>query len=121
MGSGMTDPFIRSGVKLLSPLRYPGAKRRLGAYVAEVIRLNSLTPKLFVEPFAGGASVGLQLLQENVVEKIALGEQDPWVAAFWQVAFFDTEWLVNEIKEVPVDLGTWRKFKKGKFLSVRDR
>src|ERR1700730_5477532 len=46
---------------VLSPLRYPGGKRRLVPYVASAIRANGLEPDVFVEPFAGGASVSLGL------------------------------------------------------------
>jgi len=79
----MSQPLTRRGVTILSPLRYPGAKRRLSGYLAEVLRLNGLKPKLFVEPFAGGASVSLELLNKGLVEAIALGERDPLVADFW--------------------------------------
>src|SRR5262245_46609770 len=51
----MSQPLSRREVSILSPLRYPGAKRRLSGYMAEVLRLDDLRPKLFVEPFAGGA------------------------------------------------------------------
>jgi hypothetical protein len=51
--------FARRNASILSPLRYPGGKRQLAGYIAATIRLNGLRPKLFVEPFAGGASVAL--------------------------------------------------------------
>ena len=52
----MDEPLRRCEVSILSPLRYPGAKRRLSGYVAETLRLNGIRPRLLVEPFAGGAS-----------------------------------------------------------------
>lgn len=39
--------------QILSPLRYPGGKRRLAGYIAEALALNGLRPKVFVEPFGG--------------------------------------------------------------------
>src|SRR5438034_2267238 len=74
--TGPNDPkaLVRREVSILSPLRYPGAKRRLSGYIAEVLRLNGLRPKLFVEPFAGGASVALELLNRDLVDQIALAE-----------------------------------------------
>ena len=101
----------RSLASILSPLRYPGAKRRFAEYVAETLRVNNIKPKLFVEPFAGGASVALRLLQDKVVENIGLGEADPLVAGFWQCVFFDTDWLVNEIQSIEVTLDQWRSFR----------
>lgn len=97
--------------RLLSPLRYPGAKRRLVGYIRDVLTTNGLKPKLFVEPFAGGAGVALQLLSEGTVENIALGEKDELIASFWKIVFEDTEWLVNEIEKVEVSLEQWDRFK----------
>lgn len=58
-------PINRRQASIISPLRYPGAKRRLSGYIAETLKLNSLRPKLLVEPFAGGLSVALQLLNDK--------------------------------------------------------
>jgi D12 class N6 adenine-specific DNA methyltransferase len=49
---------------ILSPLRYPGSKRRLASFIAHTLELNDLEPPLFVEPFAGGSSVALQLFHD---------------------------------------------------------
>ncbi|NOT46539.1 MAG: DNA adenine methylase [Acidobacteria bacterium] len=117
----MTEPFVRKSVKILSPLRYPGAKRRLGPYLSEVLKLNSLTPKLFVEPFAGSASVALQMAHGKDVEKIALGEKDPLVASFWKVVFRDVEWLKSEIRKIPLTVEKWKYFKYGKFRTQREQ
>src|ERR1700687_2201325 len=87
---------------LLSPLRYPGGKRRLSNYIARALRLNGLRPKLFVEPFAGGASVALQLLNDGLVESIGLAEKDPLVAAFWKTVFFESEWLIKAVEKVEI-------------------
>ncbi|WP_206667050.1 DNA adenine methylase, partial [Aeromonas dhakensis] len=37
-----------------SPLRYPGGKSKLTAYVLETMKLNGLEGAAYVEPFAGG-------------------------------------------------------------------
>lgn len=111
--------LARNNVPILSPLRYPGAKRRLGGYVAETLRLNRLRPKLFVEPFAGGASVALQLLSAELVEKIALGERDPLVGSFWKVAFFDTDWLIRRLRSATISLATWKRQRSMKRRDLR--
>ena len=74
---GLAQPMPRHEASLLSPLRYPGGKRRLVGYIAQALQMNGLRPKLYVEPFAGGASVAIQLLNDGHVERIALGERDP--------------------------------------------
>jgi DNA adenine methylase len=90
-------------------------------YVADVLAANGLSPELFVEPFAGGASVALQLLSDGVVESIGLVDRDPWIASFWKVAIFDTAWLIDQVEAVPLDLQTWRKHKTGAPTTDRER
>jgi DNA adenine methylase len=116
----MTRPFTRQEAAILSPLRYPGAKRRLAGYLTEVLRLNTLRPKLFVEPFAGGASVALQLLKNDLVDAIALGDRDPMISSFWKVVFDDSEWLINQIETIGVTVNKWRFFRKNSFRSRRE-
>lgn len=96
---------------LLSPLRYPGSKRRLAPYIAKALELNEVFPSLFIEPFVGGASVSLQLMQRNLVDKVLLMDVDPWIASFWRVVFFDTDWLTDQILTVEVTLDKWHELK----------
>lgn len=105
----------------LSPLRYPGGKRRLLPFIQDTLRLNRLKPKLFVEPFAGGASVSLELLAMGAVDSIAFGELDPLVASFWKVVFWDPEWLIEQISSVAVTLEKWHYFRRGQFTTDRER
>lgn len=99
-------------IEYLSPLRYPGAKRWLTDYLIQVLQLNNLKPELFVEPFAGGASVSLRLLADGHVKRIGLIDRDPLVAAFWYTVFFDTDWLVQQVETVDVTLDQWCHFKR---------
>lgn len=117
--SGRDLPFAREGASILSPLRYPGGKKRLAGYIAETLKLNRFRPKLFVEPFAGGASVALQLLKDDLVDTIALCDRDPMVASFWLTVFTDHEWLVNQLSKIELTLENWLRFKNGHFRSTR--
>jgi DNA adenine methylase len=90
-------------------------------YVADLLAANALKPELFVEPFAGGASVALQLLADGVVDSIGLVDRDPLLAGFWRTVFWDSEWLVEQIRTVPLDLDTWRKYKAASPDTDRDR
>ncbi|NPA76910.1 MAG: DNA adenine methylase [Candidatus Diapherotrites archaeon] len=105
----------------LSPLRYPGSKRRLVAYVEKTLIMNGLRPSLYIEPFAGGANVALELLQRGLVERVILADIDPWIASFWQTVFWDTEWLIEKIKKNPITLDEWKKIKELKPQSVRQQ
>lgn len=109
----------RSGTPVLSPLRYPGSKRRLAAYLEKVLLHNELTPRLYVEPFAGGASVALQLLCNRRVESVILADLDPLVASFWKTVFFDSEWLIDSILDIEVTLDKWEEFKQSSPTTTR--
>lgn len=107
----LSTPLPRYNASILSPLRYPGGKKRLVGYLAALLALNNRHPKLFVEPFAGGASVALQLLNDGLVDRIALGDKDELVSAFWRTVFFDADWLVRRIDEVEPTLQLWEHYR----------
>lgn len=104
--------MIASSRSVLSPLRYPGGKRRLVPYVKALLQANRVEPDLFLEPFAGGASVALELAATGTVEQIALADLDPWIASFWQTVFWDCDWLCGQVQSIEVDLATWDRFKR---------
>jgi DNA adenine methylase len=89
--------------------------------VRQTLELNNLKPALYVEPFIGGASVGLQLLQFNLVEKVVFMDLDPWVASFWRTLFFDTDWLIDKIKNTKITLNIWKELKVSKPRSIREQ
>ncbi len=86
--------------------RYPGGKRWLSPDISflsftfgRYINLTyadggsgriHLTPTFLLEPFAGGAVVGLSLLDQNLIEHLVLVEKDPRVASFWRTALSDS-------------------------------
>lgn len=73
---------------LLSPLRYPGGKRRFARSIASILDDRLTRPlRLVVEPFAGSAAVALALLEAGYTERIALCDADPLVGNFWRVVF----------------------------------
>ena len=53
-----------------SPLRYPGGKTQLAKFIGNLIKINSLENKTYIEPFAGGFGVGLDLLYNNKVDSV---------------------------------------------------
>ncbi len=104
-----------------SPLRYPGAKRKLVAHIRELLVTNQIRPALFVEPFAGGASVSVSLLWEDRVQSIGLIDSDPLVSAFWKCVFWDTQWLTEQVKSVPLTVDTWKKMRAANPRDTRGR
>jgi len=102
-------PHFFAGVGAISPLRYPGSKRQLVPVIESLVKANVPPPKLFVEPFAGGATASLRLVASGAVERVLLADLDPLVASFWKTAAFDTEWLIKAMygEEVTVDRWMW--------------
>lgn len=92
----------------LSPLRYPGGKALLSSYISCVIEENFLTGCTFYEPYAGGASVSLELLKLGFISKAVLVERDPLVYAFWRCVFEQTDRLCAAVEAAPVTIETWR-------------
>ena len=86
-----------------SPLRYPGAKSLMTKAISRLVTNARETTmgrvRLFVEPFAGGASTSLRLVSEGLVDQILLADSDPLVACFWQAAAVDTESLIARARD----------------------
>lgn len=116
----LTDPrFFDQSV--LSPLRYPGAKRQLTPVIESIIRANVPPPRLLVEPFCGGATTSLRLVGSGAVEHVILADKDPLVASFWYTAAFDTTWLINRMKEEEVTVARWDWWRAYEPSSRRDQ
>jgi len=105
-----------------SPLRYPGSKARFASFIAQALRLNGLRGQLFVEPFCGGASVAIVLLEQGIVSEIALNDADPGIAAFWDTVFSPThaEWLADQVLTVPLTLTEWDQQKRLVPTTIRE-
>lgn len=96
----------------VSPLRYPGGKRKLAPFVADLLSRTNTQTKLFVEPFAGGASISISLLEADLVDNIALSDADYLVAAFWKTVFSpNASALADRIYDCPVTLDEWKRQK----------
>ncbi|WP_285904773.1 DNA adenine methylase [Paractinoplanes hotanensis] len=106
---------------VVSPLRYPGAKRQLVPIMEFIVRANVPRPKLIVEPFCGGASMTLRLLGTGVVPHGILADFDPLVAAFWKTAAFDSNWLIEALSQEPVTVERWDWWRSSSPTRRRDK
>lgn len=93
----------------LSPLRYPGGKRKLANFIRLLFYQNDLLDGEYAEPYAGGASVALSLLYGEFVTQVHINDIDPAVAAFWNVVLESTEELVKRIRDVTVTIAEWER------------
>ena len=92
-----------------SPLRYPGGKSKLTAYVLETMKLNGLEGGFYIEPFAGGCSIAWYLLLNGHVSKVYINDLDPAIHAFWYCVLYKTEELCQKIHTTPITMDEWYK------------
>src|SRR5690606_28472618 len=96
----------------ISPFRYPGGKTWLLTVPREWLQMIC-RPKVFLEPFAGGAVIGITAAAERLAEHVALVELDDDVAAVWQVLIHGSDRSVkilsNKILRFEVTLDNVRE------------
>jgi DNA adenine methylase len=92
-----------------SPLRYPGGKGKVANYVKLLMLENGLIGRDYVEPYAGGASVALELLFEDYADTIHINDLNPGVHCFWQAVLEETAELCDRIESTPVTMDEWHR------------
>ena len=109
----MTGIFCREDIMTNpSPLRYPGGKFRFYSVIKDILCLNRIQAATYIEPFAGGAGLALQLLLSGDVARIIINDFDPHIYAFWHSVLTDSEALCDLIECTPVDLEHWNRQKE---------
>lgn len=93
--------------RFYSPLRYPGGKNKLAAFIARICQDNDISGH-YVEPFSGGASVALFLLLEGFVDQITINDKDRSLYAFWYTILNYPDKLMKCISDIPVTVDEWR-------------
>jgi DNA adenine methylase len=83
-----------------SPFRYPGGKTWLVPKIKQWLASLSFHPVEFIEPFAGGAIIGLTVAFEALANHVKLVEIDEKVGAVWQAVIEEEygEWLAEKIE-----------------------
>lgn len=76
----MVDVTARRGSHA-SPLRYPGGKATLAGFFESAIAALGLDKPTYIEPYAGGAGAGLELLLKGVVSTVVINDLDPAIHA----------------------------------------
>jgi len=106
----------------LSPLRYPGGKRKLASKIGAMMDCSGIsTFDRLIEPFAGGAAVSIAFLEANLVDEIILADIDPLLSAFWQTVFScDVYELADKIVDADVSIQTWNRIKNSTPKSTID-
>lgn len=90
-----------------TPLRYPGGKGKLAAYVKEILNENRLLDGEYVEPYAGGAAIALELLFHEYVSRVHINDLSRPVHAFWRSVLSDTERICKLVRDTPLTTEAW--------------
>jgi len=95
-----------------TPLRYPGGKQRLTPFVLEVMKANNLVGGDYVEPYAGGAGVAMELLLNGDVARVHLNDASPALYAFWQAMLDYPEEFCRRISGASLTVDEWKRQKQ---------
>jgi len=95
-----------------SPLRYPGGKTQLSAFVVDLLRANHLYGGVYAEPFAGGAGIAWRLLLNGDMTEVWLNDIDPALFAFWHTVVNNPDPLCERILRTKVTMTQWRRQRK---------
>lgn len=114
MSADATDEFpissIRaanvSSVPLRSPLRYPGGKSWLIPHLRTWLSQLTERPKVFFEPFCGGATASLLAVAEDFADRAEMVELDDSIATFWTCVLEHPDELCERIESFHPDSET---------------
>lgn len=61
----------------------------------------------YVEPYAGGASIALELAIQEFAERVHINDIDPSVWAFWRSVLNNSDKLCHLISKTPITIESW--------------
>lgn len=95
-----------------SPLRYPGGKSKLEPFMELLIRQTGHLGGTYIEPFAGGAGIALELLEKGIVNDIVINDLDKGIYSFWKAILTETDRFVKDIRSIDISIDEWYKQRK---------
>ncbi|MDX8154320.1 DNA adenine methylase [Acinetobacter pittii] len=93
-----------------TPLRYPGGKGKFARFVKDLFEANNLSGD-YLEPYAGGAGVALDLLFSNSCNNIHINDFDIAIYNFWKSVTENTEHFLKLLYDTEVTIDEWHKQK----------
>lgn len=102
-----------------SPLRYPGGKFKIHKLISLLIGKIDEGCDTYIEPFAGGAGVALELLLSGVVEQIVINDADRAIASIWKAMTKENDAFLDKMWNTEVSLEEWYKQREIYFQSNR--
>lgn len=92
-----------------SPLRYPGGKGKLAPFIGMLIEEYGHKGGTYIEPFAGGAAVAIELLERGIVSQIVINDLDKGIYSFWRAVLTEADRFIEKIESVPLTMDEWQK------------
>lgn len=92
-----------------SPLRYPGGKAKLVTFMELIVNRLGHPIDTYIEPFAGGAGIAIELLKNNFVNEIVINDYDKGIYSFWRAILTQTNRFIKDIEKVPLTMEEWEK------------
>ncbi len=92
-----------------SPLRYPGGKGKLAEFMKYMIVQLGHSGGTYIEPFAGGAGIAIELLLRGVVSRIVINDYDKGIWSFWKAVLTETNRFIGELEVVPLTMEEWNR------------
>jgi len=94
-----------------TPLRYPGGKGKLAAYVKALITANNLQDGTYAEPYCGGAGIALELLLHEYVSHVHINDVSELVHSFWWSVLNETDELCRLVVDTARTVEIWDRQK----------
>ncbi len=92
-----------------SPLRYPGGKGKLEPFMEFMIKKLGHLGGTYIEPFAGGAGIALELLDKGIVNEIVINDYDKGIYSFWKAILTETDRFIQDIRYTPLTMAEWNR------------
>ena len=64
---------------------------------------------IYIEPFAGGAGVAIELLENGVVSEIVINDLDKGIYSFWRAILEETDRFLEQVRRIPLTIDEWKK------------
>lgn len=96
-------------MRYYSPLRYPGGKSSLAHYMRQIFIDNNLLDGVYVEPYAGGGAVALEMVMTGYAGQAWINDVDPAIHAFWHSVLHESDVLIEKILDAPLTIDEWKR------------
>ena len=96
-------------MNLTTPLRYPGGKGKLTNFLKLIFEENGLLDGHYVEPYAGGSGLALNLLMLDYASCIHLNDLDATVFAFWHSVLNAPDEFCRRIHGAKMNMEEWER------------